>query len=151
MEVLNELKMKKHFLTITIIVFFTSVVFSQSENKEQQLINLSKIKFEWMINKNCDSLNSILDERLKYIHSNGWIQTKQDVIDDLKSGKIEYQQVITTEATVRFYDNTAILTGKGKFSGLINKTPFALDLVYTEVYIKIKNKWLRVSRHASKI
>ena len=143
--------MKKCLIVTIASLLLNTLVYCQSDKSDQQIINLSKAKFEWMINKNYDSLNYILDDRLKYVHSNGWIQTKQDVIDDLKSGKIEYQLVSTTETSVRFYENTAILIGKGKFSGLINKTPFALDLIFTEVYFKSGKRWLLVSRHANKM
>ena len=143
--------MKKCFIIAVASIFLNTLLYCQTNKLDQQIIQLSERKFEWLINKNYDSLNTILDERLNYVHSNGWIQTKKDIIDDLKNGKIEYQQVSTTEATVRFYDNTAILIANGKFTGLINNTPFALNLIFTEIYIKNGNKWLLVSRHANKI
>lgn len=92
-----------------------------------------------------------MDDRAQYVHSNGWIQTKQEVLDDLVSGKLNYQKVIVTEATVRLYPNMALLIGKGKFSGVVNKNLFTMDLLYTEVYVKKEMKWLLASRHANKM
>ena len=92
-----------------------------------------------------------MDERVIYVHSNGWTQTKQEMIEDFISGKLSYERVDVSEASVRLYENTAIVNGKGKFSGFINKSAFALDLLYTEIYIKKGNRWLLASRHANRL
>ena len=125
--------------------------FAQQPNQEEQIIRLSKRKFEWLVAKNIDSLKTVLDDQTRYVHSNGWIQTKQEVLDDVVSGKLDYRDVIVTEATVRLYPNMALLIGKGKFSGVVNKNLFTMDLLYTEVYVKKGMKWLLASRHANKM
>jgi predicted RNA-binding protein with PUA domain len=123
-----------------------------AQSKVEQVVSaLSKKKFEWMVNKKYDSLQLILDDQLKYIHSNGWVQSRTEVIEDGKSGKLVYEKIEVTESAVRLYDNTAIVTGKGKFSGIGNHNSFAMELMYTEVYIKNKNRWLLASRHANKM
>ncbi len=141
---------KNNFLLLTLILLSFSS-FAQPGNLERQILDLSKRKFDWMVNKNIDSLKAVLDEQVKYIHSNGWTQSKKEVIDDCLSGKLIYQKIEINEATVRLYNATAIVTGKGKFSGAVNQTPFVLDLAYTEVYVKKDNHWLLVSRHSNKM
>jgi hypothetical protein len=126
-------------------------MFAQGLAQEQQIIQLSKNKFEWLIIKNIDSLKMVLDDQAQYVHSNGWIQTKQEVLDDVISGKLNYQEVIVSEASVRLYSGMAILIGKGKFSGSVNKNLFTMKLLYTEVYVKSGMKWLLTSRHANKL
>lgn len=143
--------MLKFFFVTLISVQFSVLGMCQKPTVEQQVTDLSKRKFEWMIHKNLDSLNALLDENIKYIHSNGWIQTKQEIITDFKTGKLILKQVDVTESEVRLYNNTAILTGKGMFTGTINDKEFSLNLFYTEVYIYKENKWLLTSRHACKL
>ena len=143
--------MKKSSFFLTILVHLSVWSTAQSISTEQIILNLSKKKFEWMTNKNIDSLKSVLDDRLRYVHSNGWTQSKQEVFDDFSSGKIDYQKIEISEASARVYDNTAIVIGKGKFSGQVNKNPFILDLLYTEVYIRKIGRWVLASRHSSKL
>jgi hypothetical protein len=142
--------MKKSFIIIT-FVHLSILGLAQSIVTEQSILTLSKKKFDWMVSKNIDSLKSVLDDRLKYVHSNGWTQSKQEVLDDFISGKLDYQKIEITEASARVYDNTVIVIGKGKFSGQVSKNPFALDLLYTEVYIREIGRWLLASRHSSKL
>jgi hypothetical protein len=124
-----------------------------SQNTEAEKVNqLHKKKFEWLINKKYDSLNGLLDDQVKYLHSNGWVQSKEEVIDDLKSGKLNYTSVTVEESTVSYFNNCAVVTGKGLFKGLMtDKSEFTIHLIYTEVYVKQKNQWKLVSRQATKI
>lgn len=147
--ILSIIPMKNILLIILLIV--GTQAFSQSAEVEK-VNQLHKKKFEWLINKKYDSLNWLLDEQVKYIHSNGWIQTKQDIINDLKSEKLNYTTVMVEESTVSYYDKSAVVTGKGMFKGLmIDKSEFAIHLLYTEVYVKQKKQWKLVSRQATKI
>ncbi|MBI1782020.1 MAG: nuclear transport factor 2 family protein [Sphingobacteriales bacterium] len=139
---------------LVIISFLLSgvSVFAQQSPTEKFLLQLHEKKFRWMTEKKLDSLQTILDERLVYIHSNGWMETGKEVIDDLKNGKLTMNSVKVNEATVRvFKNNTGIVNGKGVFNVVVNDKQVELSLYYTEVYIKKKNNWMLVSRHACKL
>jgi hypothetical protein len=138
-------------LSLTLLSFSTTA-FSQQSPTENYLLQLHEKKFRWMTEKKLDSLNSILDDRLQYIHSNGWMESRPEVINDLSSGKLIMNSVKITEASVRLYKNyTGIITGKGLFNVIVNDKPVELNLYYTEVYVKKKEGWLLVSRHACKL
>ncbi len=118
---------------------------------EQSVLNLSKRKFDWLINKQYDSLTAVLDDKLEYVHSNGWVQSKTDVINDTKSGDMVYQSVDIKEANARTYNNDAVIvTGTGTFTG-IHGQPFTILLHYTEVYIKSGNRWKLATRHSNRM
>ena len=104
-----------------------------------------------MVQQKLDSLNSILDDRIQYVHSNGWVQTKKEISDDLRSGKLTMKKVTVTEATARVYKGFVIVNGKGIFNVLVEGKPVDINLLYTEVYAKRANGWLLVSRHANKL
>jgi len=138
---------------ILLVILFLGGTQAFCQTPEAEKVNqLHKRKFDWLINKKYDSLKWLLDEQAKYIHSNGWIQSKAEVIDDLKSGKLNYTSVIIEESSVSYFDKSAVVTGKGFFKGLMtDNTEFTIHLLYTEVYIKQKKEWKLVSRQATKI
>ena len=142
-------------MKLTCILFlsiaFNSVAFSQTVNEEKRVTDLSARKFQWMINHNFDSLSSMLHDNVTYIHSSGWSQNKKEIIDDFRSGKSVLKSVDVLMSNVRIFNQTAILNGQGKFSGEANGTPFTVDLVYNEGYIKENGNWVLVSRLATKI
>lgn len=140
----------KNILLLILLIVGTQA-FSQTAEAEK-VNQLHRKKFEWLINKKYDSLNWLMDERVKYIHSNGWIQSKAEVVDDLNSGKLNYTSVVVEESSVSYFNQSAVVTGKGTFKGLMaDKSEFTIHLLYTEVYVRHKKQWKLVSRQATKL
>lgn len=137
-------------ILVVAMLLLPASAFAQTKT-EQSVLDLSKKKFQWLIAKQYDSLNLLLDDKLEYVHSNGWVQTKAEVIADSKSGNMVYYSVDVSEAHARAYNNdTVIVTGSGTFSG-IHGQAFTIPLHYTEVYIKSGNRWKLASRHSNKM
>lgn len=137
---------------LIILSMLTCSGFAQTLSRQEQFIlDLSKKKFDWLIQKQYDSLENVLDDKIQYIHSSGWVQYKKEVIEDTKSGKLNYQKAMVKESAVRLYCTTAIVTGLGTFEGITEGKPFTLELRYTEVYIKAGKRWMLASRHANRM
>jgi hypothetical protein len=138
-------------ILLIVFLFASSFVSAQQTNQQKYLLDLSAKKFRWMVEMQLDSLSQLLDKNMLYIHSNGLIQTKEEMIKDFKLGSLLLDSVKIMEADVRMFDSTAIITGKGVFSGTLKTTPFQTTLLYTEVYINGNNRWKLVTRHANKL
>lgn len=104
-----------------------------------------------MISKQFDSLSLLLDADLKYIHSNGWVESKEDLLANLKSDKLVYKQVAVSETKVTLKNHVAIVSGKGLFSVLLENQKVEILLLYSEIYTKKRGSWLLLHRHATKI
>lgn len=140
--------MKRHCIAIMLLL---ACVGAQAQTSEQTVLNLSKKKFGWMIQMKFDSLQAALDDRLMFVHSNGWSENKQEFIEDIKSGKLKYVDIQVSESSARVYPGTAIVTGKGKFTVQLDGNPLELNLFYTEVYVLKNKKWLLASRHSNRL
>jgi hypothetical protein len=138
---------------LSILFFFFTLTCGAQTSESKKVDQLHLKKFQWFTGKKYDSINWVLDESVQYIHSNGWIQTKSDVIADMKSGKLNYTSITIDKSSVKLYDNgSAIVTGTGTFVGTLpDGSPFNLRLLYTEVYIKIKKQWKLVNRLSTKL
>lgn len=148
----------KKLVALAFLMCLTINLLAQSKNtqnenlaKEKTILQLHESKFEWLVKKQYDSLKSVLDEKLVYIHSNGWTESKDEIIADLKSGKLNYLGVKVTESKARIFKGTGIVTGKGTFNVVMDGKSIELQLMYTEVYLEKKKGWKLVSRHANKI
>ncbi len=142
--------MLRYLLSLGLLVVLGSPVYAQSR-QEEQVLDISRRKFGWLIRGRADSLSNVLDAKVEYIHSNGWVQTREDVLNDMKSGKLIYQQVTIKSAAARAYGSTVVVTGLGTFEGINAGTAFKLDLRYTEVYVISDNQWKLVSRHSNRM
>ena len=138
-------------IALIFIILCSDQIVSAQTKQELAVLNLSKKKFEWLIRKQADSLKQVLDDRLMFVHSSGWSQTKQEVLDDMTSGSLVYTSVDVKEAAVRLYDKSAIVVGKGRFSGNREGNGYDIELCYTEVYVWENKGWRLASRHANRL
>ena len=135
---------------ITTIILFLICNFTFAQTIKQKIEQLSKLKFEYMIQKNTVGLDKLLHKDLNYIHSNGWVENKIDLLKNIKNEELIYHKVIPLETKVLIKKNMAIITGKGEFEVTYQKQRFTIILLYTETYLKSNHKWLLINRHACK-
>lgn len=143
--------MKRIISILVIVLLFQVGAFSQADAIQALIIQISSKKSDWMVKQNIDSLEALMDDQFLFIHSNGWTQTKKDFFNDFVTGKLNYRHIESKEASVRIYNDTAVLTGKGEFGGEVDGKPFELSLIYTEVYVLKDNRWRFVSRQSTRL
>lgn len=85
--------------------------FAQNVGSEQEVVNLSKEKWQWMADKDVDKLTSLFDEKSVFVHMGGsWGKAQE--INIIKTGGIWYKKTDIHEASVNIIDNTAILLNR---------------------------------------
>ena len=96
-------------------------------------------------------LENLLADSLNYGHSSGHIDTKQQFIEKLTSGKSDFVSIYITNQTVQMYKNTGIV--RHDLTGVTNDGGKAsnVKLHVLTVWIKRGNRWLLVARQAIKI
>ena len=93
------------------LVFASIPAFGQNTAAEQELIQLSKDKWQWMADKNVDKLKDLFDDQSMFVHMGGsW--GKEQEINVIGSGGIWYKKADVHEASVKIIDNTAILLNR---------------------------------------
>ena len=138
--------------SILLLVLLVTGISGIAQTKEEtEIMALSRKKFRWMVEVKLDSLDVILDERLSYIHSNGWVQSKKEFLEDFTNGKLTYHSIEVKEMSARVYKRSAVVTGKAVAETTLNGTRAIINLMFTEVYVVQKGGWKLVSRHASRL
>lgn len=113
---------------------------SKAKKIEQEVINLSKQKWQWMSEKKIDSLNALFHEKVVFVHM-GATMTKQQELDVIKGGMIQYQTVEIQESSVQIIEKTAILLNKIRLTAVVGGNEVINPFVVTEVYVKQGGKW----------
>jgi len=107
---------------------------------EQEVINLSKDKWQWMSDKNTDKLADLFLEKAMFVHMGGsW--GKQQEVDIIKSGGIWYKKADIHDVTVNIIDNTAILLNRITLLAVVGDNEVTNPFMVTEVYIKQNGTW----------
>jgi hypothetical protein len=120
----------------------TETIKSSANNTpdQQEIINLSKKKWNWMADKTVDSLNILFDEKAMFVHMGGtWGKTVE--INTIKDGGIWYKKAEVYAVTVNVFGNTAILLNDIDLVAVVGGNEVTNPFMVTEVYIKENGKW----------
>jgi Domain of unknown function (DUF4440) len=120
----------------------TETIKSSTKNtpEQKEIINLSKQKWQWMSDKNVDSLNVLFDEKAMFVHMGGsWGKTQE--ITTIKNGGIWYKKAEVYSVIVNMFGNTAILLNDIDLLAVVGGNEVVHSFMVTEVYIKEKGKW----------
>ena len=133
---------------LTILFFFSAVAcFGQSD--EEKLIMTMKEFHQALIEKNTVSINQQTDKALSYGHSNGWVQTKTDLMDDFGKGLISYQAFKEDSIMVTMNGNMANVRFIADITATM-KTKADYRLKVLEVWVKKGKRWVLFARQAVK-
>ena len=78
-----------------------------STKAEQEIIDLSKTKWQWMADKNVDKLAPLFHDKSKFVHMSGtW--KKNEELDIIKTGSIWYKKADVHDVAVEIVDDVAI-------------------------------------------
>jgi hypothetical protein len=108
--------------------------------EQQEVMNLSKQKWQWMSDENVDSLGVLFDDKSMFIHMGGsW--GKEQEINTIKSGGIWYKKAEVYAVIVNMFGNTAILLNDIDLVAEVGGREVTNPFMVTEVYIKENGKW----------
>ena len=147
--------MKVKILGILLLVITVQSSFAQQASTnpsaaEQEIIDISKSKWQWMSDKNIDSLNVLFHEKSVFVHMGGsW--GKEPEINVIKSGGIWYKKADIHSTSVNLIGNTAILLSNITLLAVVGPNEVTNPFIVTEVYIKEKGKWLLGSLSFTKL
>jgi hypothetical protein len=136
------------FLITAILLFVSFVGVAQTD--EEKLIATVKEFHQALVNKNTVSINQQTDKALSFGHSNGWVQTKTDVIKDLETGYLTYGEIKEDSIAVGMNGNLANVRFKADITATLKGTTNSVKLRVLEVWVKKSNRWLLFARQAVK-
>lgn len=135
----------KFFITI----FFATIqlaVLAQSE--EEKLTGMLKEFHLALVKKNTVSINQQTDKALSYGHSNGWVETKKELIEHLGSGYMGYDSFREDSIKVEVNGNMAHARFIADINATMNGKEFTFKLRVLEVWVKKGKRWVLFARQA---
>jgi hypothetical protein len=79
----------------------------------------------------------------------GKVYTKQDLVNEARSGRINYEQQDDTDQNVRVWGNTAVITARLRAKGSEAGMPFEYTLWFSDTYVKTPQGWKYVFGQSS--
>ena len=105
-----------------------------------------------LLQKDKAGLKLVLHDDLSFGHSNGWIQSKSDILNDFASGKVTYNKIENNSlAIVKINKKYATVKTNTNAEGVVNGTAFKLTLHIMQFWIKTKKGWQLIARQSAKL
>jgi hypothetical protein len=113
---------------------------TNGSNSEQEIIKLSKDKWQWMADKNVDKLASLFHDESKFVHMSGtW--KKNAELDIIKTGSIWYKKADVHDVAVEIVGDNAIVWNRITLTAEVRGSVAVTEFTVTEVYKREGNDW----------
>lgn len=142
--------MKRSIIALLLIILSSQWSSAQSKQDstssknytkaEQEIVDLSKTKWQWMADKNTDKLASLFHDKSKFVHMSGtW--KKNEELDIIKTGSIWYKKADVHDVAVEIVDDVAIAWSRITLTAVVRGNDAITQFTVTEVYKKQGGDW----------
>ena len=127
-------------LGLALLLFCATSSVAQTATAEQEVIQLSKNKWQWMADKAVDKLAPLFHDKSKFVHMSGtW--KKGEELDIIKSGSIWYKQTDVHDVAAEVIENTAIVWSRITLTAEVRGTDVKTEFTTTETYQRQGSEW----------
>lgn len=103
-----------------------------------------------LMNGDSAALQGLLHPDLLFGHSNGWIQTKREVIRDMNSGYLKYNRFVPESVSVTRFRRRAVIKAYVSVNGERDHKPFDVRLFVMQEWVQTKNGWQLILRQGAR-
>lgn len=123
--------------------------------KHESRREIDQLEEAWrkaVLTGNAAVMDSLLADDYVGISASGTLQTKEDALTWMHSGRRRITDLVLSDSRVRFYGTTALVTSFAHVTGTNDEGEALGDFRYTHVYVRnAQGKWKMVSSEASRI
>ncbi len=131
----------------------SSIIITKPDAKlsSLQIKQTMEKKNEWLVSKQADSLTTIIHPQAIYGHSNCWVQSSDDLINNEPLDSLTYLSIDIEDLEINPIGSTGIVSGVGHFVGIFKRDTFDMRLCFVETYANVEDKWMLIGRQAAKV
>ena len=132
--------MKRSILGLFLLLMGAQWSFAQNSAVQQELIELSKQKWQWMADKNVDKLAPLFHDQSKFVHMSGtWKKDRE--LEIIETGSIWYKNAKVHDVAVEVSGKTAIVWNRITLEAVVRENEVTTEFTVTEVYQKKGKHW----------
>jgi len=122
----------------------------QSDSVAAQIRRLESARRAAHLHNDAVQLDSILADDFVDVGLNGVHRTKQQNVDDTRTGTIRWTRLAVSNEQIRVFDSTAaVVTGEQDAAGTYRGQPFARKTRYLRMYLKRGGRWRNVAAQSA--
>ena len=107
--------------------------------------------FEALVKQDVAALEALLDEDMSFVHTDGETQSKDEVIEMVRSRRLVFESIDPSDLHVRVYDGAAVVTGLSQIKLRWATGVSSFKVRFTETYVRRGNRWFLAALQATGI
>lgn len=140
--------MRKSVLVLMLLFFFLGQIKAQADSSE--VLNAVHEFEKALVDKNEELIKKRTVETLIFGHSNGWVQDKKAVLDDMRSGHLSYLRMEPSSIKIRMQGKKAVVEESVEVEAKLDSTQVKLKLFVLQYWEKRNGVWKLVLRQSAK-
>ena len=116
-----------------------------TENDEQQILALHEAGDKALMSADLSTLAQIFADDYVQYNEAGKAFTKQDVLNNFRTGAIRYPSIVPTSRKIRVFGDTAVVHGSESDEVEADGKRFSVRYVYLDVLRKKDGEWKLVA------
>ena len=123
--------------------------------KHERRHEIDQLEDEWrnaILNSDVKAMASLLAEDYMAVTPSGTLQSREETLQNMKSGRLHFNSLVVTDRKIRFYGNTALVTSLANVQASTPEGQLTGSYRYTRVYVRdAQGIWKIVSFEASRV
>jgi ketosteroid isomerase-like protein len=125
---------------------------AQRHESRHEIDQLEQSWRDAILQRNAAAMDNLLSDDYIGITSNGTLQSKEQILANLRAGALHFASIEFSDRKVRFYGQTALVTSRAEVSGTTPDGDISGSFRYTRVYARDSGGgWKIVSFEVSRI
>ncbi|PTY02892.1 hypothetical protein DB347_22855 [Opitutaceae bacterium EW11] len=137
--------MKLHAAFLSVLLLFSAAfrpcLAVEPDATARLVLQVDDERIQAMIRNDAKAVSESLSEQLIYGHSDGRVQTKQELLAALASNRVQYRSVRYIEREVHPLGDNRAVTGVATFSVASKGQPLTFTLRFLAVYLLEDGHW----------
>lgn len=133
---------------VLVIALLINAVFVNAQTESQKLATVIQQFHEALIRNDTGLIRKQTDSELSYGHSNGWIETQEDMIKNLGTGYLQYHRFTADSMNAVVDKHVAYTRFIADITVTLNGNKATYHLKVLEVWVKRGKRWLLFARQA---
>ncbi len=107
--------------------------------KHESRHEIDQLEDEWrtaVLNSDAKTMDSLLAEDYMAITASGTLQSRDQALQNMRTGRVHFAALTITDRKVRFYGTTAVVTSLATIQATTPEGPVTGDYRYTHVYVR---------------
>lgn len=136
---------------LCLLTLWSCTANAQTNDAQQEVLAAHEERRVATLNGDANTVASMMTDDLTFTHANAVVETKEQFVDALETGRLQYKTLSDEDLQVRVNGNTGVVSGTVHIVVDASGTEYDLRVVFTELWVKEGDIWKMMLWHATEV